>query len=315
MSTPSNAVSPDIGVVGLGAMGMGTACSLLRQGLSVIGCDISPTARAAFEDAGGRSAETPAALAGCSVVLLVVVNADQVEQVLFGAEGQGGLAAAMSPGSVVMQCATVAPSYAVALGERLAALGLVMLDAPISGGAAKACTGELSVMSSGTAEAYEKTDAVLSAMAAKVYRLGEQPGAGSSVKLVNQHLAGVHIAAAAEAMALGASMGLDLEVLYDVITHSAGNSWMFENRVPHILKGDYTPLSAVDIFVKDLNIVHATGRELKLPMPVAGSALQQFTAASGAGLGREDDSAVVKVYQRLRHFDLPAANDAEERPS
>ena len=189
----------------------------------------------------------------------------------------------------------------------------MMLDAPISGGAAKAKSGELSVMASGAAEAFSYASDVLDGMAAKVYRLGDDPGVGSSMKLVNQLLAGVHIATAAEAMALGIRMGLDPEDIFEVITHSAGNSWMFENRVPHILKGDYTPLSAVDIFIKDLNIVHQTGRELSMATPVAASALQQFTSASGAGFGREDDSAIIKVYQRLSGITLPeAANDAQE---
>lgn len=301
-----------IGVVGLGAMGLGSATAMLEAGLPVIGCDISAKARETFEARGGRCVSTPAELAAeCRVVVLVVVNAEQVESVLFDApaSGEAALAASLAPGSLVIQCATVAPSYATALGERLAALNLEMLDAPISGGAAKARSGDLSVMASGAETAYAKGQAALDAMAAKVYRLGDAPGPGSSVKLVNQHLAGVHIAAAAEALALGIRMGIDPEVLYEVITHSAGNSWMFENRVPHILKGDYTPLSAVDIFVKDLNIVHQTGRELRFSMPVAGSALQQFTAASSAGFGREDDSAVIKVYQRLSGIDLPAAND------
>ncbi|GGX98229.1 3-hydroxyisobutyrate dehydrogenase [Litchfieldella qijiaojingensis] len=298
-----------VGVIGLGAMGMGIANAMLEAGLPVIGCDVSASARETFEAQGGRSVPTPAELAHeCEVVLLVVVNAEQVEAVLFG---ERGLAGELAPGSLIVQCATVAPSYAEALGERLKAMDLDMLDAPISGGAAKARAGELSVMSSGSDAAYAKGQAALDAMAAKVYRLGDTPGVGSSVKLVNQHLAGVHIAAAAEAMALGMRMGIDPETLYEVITHSAGNSWMFENRVPHILKADYTPLSAVDIFVKDLNIVHQTGRELRLSMPVAASALQQFTAASGAGFGREDDAAVIKVYQRLSAFELPEANDAQ----
>ena len=299
-----------VGVIGLGAMGMGTATALLESGLTVTGCDISAEARETFEARGGQSAETPAALAARSdIVLLVVVNAEQVEQVLFGDQGVVG---ALRRGGLVMQCATVAPSIARRLGERLAEAGLELLDAPISGGAAKARSGELSVMASGAPSAFALAAPALEAMAATVYRLGDAPGVGSSMKLVNQLLAGVHIATAAEAMALGIRMGLDPETVYEVITHSAGNSWMFENRVPHILKGDYTPLSAVDIFVKDLNIVHATGRELALPTPVASSALQQFTAAKGAGFGREDDAAVIKVYQRLSGITLPeAANDAE----
>lgn len=309
-----------IGVIGLGVMGLGSATAMLEAGLSVIGYDISAKARDTFVSRGGRSVATSAELAAdCQVVVLVVVNAEQVESVLFTVPASGGLPLAerLAPGSLVVQCATVAPSYVKSLGERLTAMGLELLDAPISGGAVKARSGELSVMASGNEAAFTKASAVLDAMSAKVYRLGDTPGAGSSVKLVNQHLAGVHIAAAAEAMALGIRMGLNPDTLYEVITHSAGNSWMFENRVPHILKGDYTPLSAVDIFVKDLNIVHQTGRELALAMPVAASALQQFTAASGAGFGREDDAAVIKVYQRLADIDLPAANDsrAEERHS
>ncbi|MGO1396355.1 MAG: L-threonate dehydrogenase [Halomonas sp.] len=298
-----------VGVIGLGAMGMGTATTLLQQGLAVTGCDIAAEAREAFVAAGGKSVATPVGLADCQIVLVVVVNGLQVEQVLFGEQG---VVNQLAPGSLIMQCATVAPSQAKQLGERVAAEGIMLLDAPISGGAAKAKSGELSVMASGTAEAFSDAQPVLDAMAAKVYRLGDAPGVGSSMKLVNQLLAGVHIATAAEAMALGIRMGLDPEVIYEVITHSAGNSWMFENRVPHILSGDYTPLSAVDIFIKDLNIVHQTGRELALATPVASSALQQFTAASGAGFGREDDSAVIKVYQRLSGIKLPdAANDAE----
>ncbi len=288
-------------------MGLGTATALYHQGFNVTGCDIAAGSRDAFIAEGGTSVATPMELAHCHIVLIVVVNGSQVEQVLFGEQGVVGH---LAPGSLIIQCATVAPSQAKQLGERLAAEGLMMLDAPISGGAAKAKSGELSVMASGTAEAFSYASDVLDGMAAKVYRLGDDPGVGSSMKLVNQLLAGVHIATAAEAMALGIRMGLDPEVIFEVITHSAGNSWMFENRVPHILKGDYTPLSAVDIFIKDLNIVHQTGRELSMATPVAASALQQFTSASGAGFGREDDSAVIKVYQRLSGIALPeAAND------
>ncbi len=300
--------TPRVGVIGLGAMGLGTATALHERGLPVVGCDIAESACRAFERVGGRCAGSPDELAAeCDVVLTIVVNAEQVERVLFG---ERGLVDRFKPGGLLIQCATVAPSLAKRLAERLAAHGIEMLDAPISGGAAKARSGKLSVMASGRETAFAKAGPVLDAMAASVYRLGDAPGVGSSMKLVNQLLAGVHIAAAAEAMALGIRMGLDPQTVFDVITHSAGNSWMFENRVPHILAGDYTPLSAVDIFVKDLNIVHETGRELAMTTPIAASALQQFTAAKGAGFGREDDAAVIKVYQRLGGIALPeAAND------
>jgi putative dehydrogenase len=154
----------------------------------------------------------------------------------------------------------------------------------------------MTMMTSGPAEAYAKCEDVLAVIAAKVYRVGDQLGQGSKVKIINQLLAGVHIAAAAEAMALGLREGVDPNALYDVITHSAGNSWMFENRVPHILSGDYTPLSAVDIFVKDLGLVLDTARLTKFPLPLSATAHQMFMAASTAGHGREDDSAVIKTF-------------------
>jgi 3-hydroxyisobutyrate dehydrogenase len=208
----------------------------------------------------------------------------------------------MKPGSVVLSSATVPPAFAVDLAKRLDASGLLMLDAPVSGGAARAATGEMTMMTSGPEAAYEVCEEVLGAIAGKVYRLGAEHGVGSKVKIINQLLAGVHIAAAAEAMALGLREGVDPDMLYEVITHSAGNSWMFENRVPHILHGDYAPLSAVDIFVKDLGLVLDTARATKFPLPLSAAAHQQFMMASTAGHGGEDDSAVIKVFPGI---DLP----------
>jgi 3-hydroxyisobutyrate dehydrogenase len=202
----------------------------------------------------------------------------------------------------------VAPEYALSLAARLTQAGLLMLDAPVSGGAAKAASGAMTVMSSGPAEVYEKCEDVLAAIAGKVYRLGAAHGVGSKVKIINQLLAGVHIAASAEAMALGLREGVDPAALYEVISNSAGNSWMFENRVPHILAGDYTPLSAVDIFVKDLGLVLDTARRSKFPLPLSAAAHQMFMMASTAGHGGEDDSAVIKIFPGI---ELPAAKAKE----
>jgi 3-hydroxyisobutyrate dehydrogenase len=183
-------------------------------------------------------------------------------------------------------------------------MGLLYLDAPISGGAAKAASGEMTMMSAGSPDAYTKAGRLLDAMAGKVYRLGNRAGNGSKVKIINQLLAGVHIAAAAEAMALGLREGVEANDLYEVITHSAGNSWMFENRMAHVLAGDYTPLSAVDIFVKDLGLVLDTARASKFPLPLSATAHQMFMQASTAGHAREDDSAVIKIFPGI---ELPKA--------
>ena len=287
-------IGTNIGVVGLGAMGRGMAASLRRAGWNVHVCDVRLEAAQAFAADGGVACASPAELAAhCEVIVSVVVNAAQTDTVLFG---DGGAAAAMQPGSLFIMCSTVDPNVSVQFEQRLAALGLLYLDAPISGGAAKAASGEMTMMTSGTPAAYAKAGSALEAMAAKVYRLGDQAGNGSKVKIINQLLAGVHIAAAAEAMALGLREGVKAEDIYEVITHSAGNSWMFENRMAHVLAADYTPLSAVDIFVKDLGLVLDTARASKFPLPLSATAHQMFVQASTAGYAKEDDSAVIKIF-------------------
>ena len=287
-------MNPPIGVIGLGAMGRGIALSLRRAGYRVHVCDVRPEAVQAFVADGGVGCAHPAELASrCEVVVSVVINAAQTEAVLFGDQGA---AAVMKPGHLFVMCSTVDPNVSIAFEQRLAERGVLYLDAPISGGAAKAAAGQMTMMTAGTPEAYAKAGKALDAMAAQVYKLGDRAGNGSKVKIINQLLAGVHIAAAAEAMALGLREGVDPAALYEVITHSAGNSWMFENRMAHVLAADYAPLSAVDIFVKDLGLVLDTARATKFPLPLASTAHQMFMQASSAGFAREDDAAVIKIF-------------------
>lgn len=283
-----------VGVIGLGAMGMGVAQSLLREGFEVHACDVRADAVQKIVDAGGHRADSPAGLGKLvDALIILVVNADQTEAVLFG---ENGAAASLAPGSVIIASATVSPEYARGLGKRLADMGLLMIDGPVSGGAAKAATGEMTVMAAGSPEAFAKCAGVLDAIAGKVYRLGDEPGPGSVTKMVNQLLAGVHIAAAGEAMALAIRAGANPDQVYEVICNSAGGSWMFQNRVPHILAGDYTPLSAVNIFVKDLGIVLDYAKKSIFPLPLSATAHQMFLQASAAGHGAEDDSAVIKTF-------------------
>ncbi|MGY5812080.1 L-threonate dehydrogenase [Rhizobium sp. LEGMi198b] len=299
-----NAETPQVAaVIGLGAMGMGMALSLRKAGFDVIGIDISADAVSRFVQAGGRSASSIAEAAKeADIVVSVVVNAAQTESVLFGA---GGIAGVMRPGSVFISSATMDPAVAGKLSAQLEARAVHYLDAPISGGAARAASGELTVMASGTKAAFSAARRALDAMAAKVYELGETAGAGAAFKMINQLLAGVHIAAACEAISLAAKLGLDLDKVYEVITASAGNSWMFENRIPHVLAGDYTPLSAIDIFVKDLGIIQDMARSERYPVPLSAAALQMYLAASGAGMGRDDDSSLARLYAQLSGASLP----------
>lgn len=302
MST--NTQNRRVAVIGLGSMGAGMAGSLLRAGFQVTACDVNAEAVARFAESGGQASANPAAAAAAAdVVVCVVVNAAQTEAVLFGPDGA---AETMPEGAVFVSSATMDPAIARRLGARLEETGRHYLDAPMSGGAVRAADGELTFLASGSTAAFDAARPALEAMAGKLYALGDAAGQGAAFKMINQLLAGVHIAAASEAMSFAAKQGLDLRKIYEVITASAGNSWMFENRMPHVLDGDYSPRSAVDIFVKDLGIVQDMARAEKYPVPVAAAALQMFLMASGSGMGRDDDASVARLYAQVAGVTLPS---------
>jgi 3-hydroxyisobutyrate dehydrogenase len=258
---------------------------------------------ARFVADGGHGAATPGEAAkAADIVVSVVVNAAQTETILFG---KGGVAETLAKDAVFVSSATMDPDVARRLAKQLEATGRHYLDAPISGGAQRAAQGELTILASGSAKAFAKARPALDAMAAKLYELGDEAGQGAAFKMINQLLAGVHIAAASEAIAFAAKQGLDIRKVYEVITASAGNSWMFENRMPHVLDGDYTPRSAVDIFVKDLGIIQDMARTAKFPVPVSAAALQMFLMTSASGMGRDDDASVARMYARVTGTKLP----------
>ncbi len=289
-------------LIGLGAMGYGMGSSLLRAGLGVDGFDLNGDTQARFRAEAGRDRLLAVATGEADGAILVVVNAAQTREALFGANG---LADMLKPGAVVISCATIDPQQAIAFETELSEKGILYLDAPISGGSARAAQGKLSVMASGSQEAFEKAQPALDAMAETVFRLGDGAGPGSAMKSVNQLLAGIHIAAAAEAFSFGIAQGLDADQIMQVIPACAGSSWMFENRGPYITDGDYRPHSAIDIFVKDLGIVTDAASGAKLDLPVSQAALERYRAASAEGMGREGDIALMKLYAAQSGIDLP----------
>lgn len=289
-------------VIGLGSMGYGMAASCVAAGHLTYGFDINPDTVARFQREGGTPGSLAEIAPDLDAVLIVVLNAVQTEDVLFGAEG---IAPRLRKGAVVMSCATVPPAFARDMEARCHQIGLHYLDAPISGGSVKASEGRLSIMASGRAEAFAAARPVLGAIAETVFELGDAAGAGSAMKAVNQLLAGVHIAAMAEALTFGMTQGIPPAQFLEVIRQCAGTSWMLENRAPHIVAGDYTPQSSVNIWPKDLGIVLDIAKEAEFAAPITAVALQQFVAAAGMGLGGEDDAAVAKVYARNAGLTLP----------
>lgn len=286
-----------IGFIGLGLMGDGMSKNLLKAGFKVRGYDIDNQAVQRLRQAGGEAASSPAEAArGADLLIVVVFTGAQAEAVLFGDEGA---VQTLPQGATVAMHTTMAPAQAQAIEARLAESGHRYLDAPVTGGVMGADAGTLTFIVSGCAEAMRAAQGAFEAMGQKIARCGEHAGPGSTVKMVNQLLCGVHVVAACEGIALAAKAGADPKVAFDVIRSGAANSFVWENRIPTILQDDYSPRGVVDLFVKDLDIVLQAAKELRFPLPITAAALQQFLAAASLGYGRDDDSSVVKIYEQL----------------
>lgn len=291
-------------VIGLGSMGFGAAVSCFRNGISTIGFDLNPDALERFKTAGGQTVKSLDSITNVDCVLIFVVNASQAESVLFESQLLSGL----NPTAVIINCVTLAPSKAIEIASRITNRGFQYIDAPVSGGAAKALEGRMSIMASASPQTMAKAKPVLDAISEHIFELGKDAGQGSQMKLINQLLAGIHIAATAEAMNLAAGLKMDLHQVIDVISKCAGSSWMFENRGPHIADGDYTPLSSVNIFVKDLGIVTQEATQQNIVTPLSEAALILYKRASESGFGSEDDSAIVKVLAKQSDIKLPGSS-------
>ncbi|MBI1397726.1 MAG: NAD-binding protein [Betaproteobacteria bacterium] len=290
---------PDaIGVIGAGAMGGAVARRLLDRGFPVCVRDVRPEAEAPLREAGARVCEGPAAVArACRIVITLVVDAAQTEDVLFGPEGVArAVAEGRSPDVFVMS--TLPPDYVASAAERLGRIGVSLVDAPCSGGPARARCGEMSTMIAAPVDVTDRCADVLDAISSRRFFAGERVGDGSRVKIVNNLLAGANLAAAAEAMDLGRRLGLDLERLFEVVRASSGASWIFEDRMARALANDAHPNARLDILRKDLRLAVDAASSVGSPGFMARRASEVFDAASASGLGDADDSSLLGWYAR-----------------
>ena len=285
-----------VAFVGLGAMGLPMASRLVEAQMKVVGFDMRREAVAALEAKGGHSAPSVAAAAkGAGTLVIMTVNADQAEDVLFA---RGGLDA-LDPGGVVIVMATCAPARVAAIAAKVEATGRRFVDAPVSGGVTGATAGTLTIMAAAKADVFAAAKRVLSAIGTGLFHLGETAGQGAAMKVVNQLLCGVHIAAAAEGLAFAERAGIDPATALEILSGSAAQSWMLKARGPRMVKDDQVVTSAVDIFVKDLGLVLDAGSGLRMGLPLAAISHQLFLAASGMGHGKRDDSQVIEAYRAL----------------
>jgi 3-hydroxyisobutyrate dehydrogenase-like beta-hydroxyacid dehydrogenase len=280
-----------VGVIGTGAMGGGVVQSLVRAGIATIARDIRPEAQDAAVRHGAMAAASAAALArDCDAVIVLVGNAAEVEAVLFGADGA---LASLAPDAVILVSSTVDPAYSAALAPRLAECGVALLDAPVSGGPAKAAAGTMTMMVSGDPAAFDRVRTLLDAITGRLFALGPRAGDASAFKIVNNLLAAANLAAGAEALALARAAGLDLQRVLDVIGASSGASWILTDRGPRALAADHAPRAAARILAKDIGIAVALAERLGVDATFARTAQSAFAAALTAGFAEDDDAVLV----------------------
>ncbi|WVR03631.1 hypothetical protein IAU60_000624 [Kwoniella sp. DSM 27419] len=307
---------PSVGWIGLGAMGSGMATSLASQGYSVKAFDVYPPSLDAVVKKGATRAGSPTEAAeGIQVLSLMVVNAQQVEDLLFG---EGRIAEVIQKDAVIICFSTVPPSYLVSVAERLDALGknIGLCDCPVSGGSTRAASGELTIMCSGTSSSVDRAQPVLAGLTqAPVGALsivGDKVGAASDFKLINQVFCAVQIASQGEAIALAKNWGLNVRLVYKLVRGASGDSFMFGHRVPWSLNYDGIPKSAMTIINKDIGIVMDEARSLQFPAPMCSVAETLFTMAIGAGMSREDDGFISKLWERFGATPIGEKGTVEE---
>jgi 3-hydroxyisobutyrate dehydrogenase/putative dehydrogenase len=285
-----------VGWIGLGAMGAPMATCVARAGYTVAAFDVDPQKAVALATEGIRPVDTVAAAAnGADVLVLMVATAQQAESVLYG---EGNAATQLKPGAVVLLMATVGPAAVEDWAKRLEPAGVEIVDAPVSGGAARAGQGDLLIMVSGSEAALGVAQPLLDVMARNAPVVGSRPGDGQKVKLVNQLLCGVHIAVAAEALAFAEALGLEAGPTWEVLRHGAAASFMLDDRGARMIDNpDNEVRSAIDIFVKDMGLVTAAAQASTYPAPLAAAAEQLYLAGRRAGLGRADDSSLIEVLR------------------
>lgn len=283
-----------IGVIGIGAMGMGIAKNLQKRGHALAVRDIRPEAQQEAATLGMRACDSSAELGRLAdVAIVVVVNAQQIDEVLFGTQG---LAQPDAKTKTVLLCSTIAPEDSIRIAQGLAARGIAAIDAPISGGPAKAEAGTMSMMIAGDPSLLATLEPLLAAMAEKRFVLGAVHGDAAKAKLVNNLLAGINLVAGAEALALGMKIGLDANQIFDIIRASSGNSWVFEDRMARALRDDYAPRAFAHILTKDVTLATGMAHAAGYATPLGDAALQKYRETLERGWSELDDAAVLKTY-------------------
>ena len=285
-----------VGQIGLGIMGGAFARHLLATGFNVVGYDVAPAAVRAFTRAGGRAAQSCAEVAARTRILITSLPSPAaMEEAYFGKQG---IAEGARPGTIVIEASTMTLELKESLRRRLARRRVVLLDCPISGTGAQAAAKDIAIYASGARRAFNRCRRVFDGFARSTYYCGEF-GIGSKLKFVANLLVTIHNLSAAEAMVVGEKAGVDLGLLYRVISDGAGASRMFQVRGPMMVRGRYLPAHMKSkIYQKDIDIIRGFVRRLKCPTPLFDGSIPHYTAALSQGFGMEDTAAIHSVLRK-----------------
>jgi 3-hydroxyisobutyrate dehydrogenase-like beta-hydroxyacid dehydrogenase len=285
-----------VGFIGLGAMGGPMALNLAKAGFKLVVHDIDQSKTAPLRAQGAELAGNAEAVAAMvDRTILIVETTDQAESVI---AGERGIIRSAKPGHIVVCMSTIDPFAARGLADRLKEKGILMVDAPVSGGTGRAQSGELSVIVGGDKEVIARCEDLFAAMGSRTFHVGPL-GNGLAMKLVNNMLVQVNTVAVAEALVLGVKAGLDPQTIYEVVRVSTGASAAWELRVPRILKGDYEPGGTIDISYKDQELETAFAKRLGVPVLLANVTQQVYQMARAQGLNKQDGAAVVKIFEQM----------------
>jgi 3-hydroxyisobutyrate dehydrogenase len=285
-----------VGIIGVGNMGGAMAANLLAQGWPVHVCDIDAAKTQILARRGAFVHASPAKIAShVSLLIVCVVDGVQTQDVLFGFNGA---AQQLKTGQTVMLCPTISPEDVELCAQQLAALGIHTMDAPMSGGPARARNGSMSLMLACNDAVFEQHQALLATLSSQVFRISPQPGDGAKTKLVNNLLAAINLAGAAEVMALSERMGLDSTTTLNVISQSSGQSWIGSDRMRRAIADDFEPRAHTTLLAKDSKLAVSAASKLGFKTPLGQLTADTFARALAHGLAGEDDASLIKL---MRH--------------
>lgn len=283
----------DAGVIGAGSMGMAIALNLQQRGFGVAIRDVRPEVEADARAQGLRVCASPREVAqAANFIVIVVVNAAQTCDVLFGADG---VTLVPGQGKTVLLCPTISPEDTASIAQRLIDAGFDVIDGPMSGGPVRARAGTMSLMLAGDPAVIDGNAALLNAMSDRVFRLSERYGDGARYKLVNNLVAGMNLIAASEAVALSVKLGLDPAAMVSLMSASSGQSMMLDDRLTRAIADDFAPRAYAYILTKDVALGLSMADAAEVDMPMARHALEIFKATLARGYDELDDAAVLKT--------------------